>query len=144
MLLPLWAYFLCALTYADAAGFIHSSPLRLRQLTRAHALSTATGRSEAAIGWGNPEGLILREVTENVWEANRPFMWNTIDVGSRMSVIKLKGASSPRLAEPQTTRADRRHTRHCTGVCRACLSGCAWQMAASGRIPPLTWVRYKR
>lgn len=30
---------------------------------------------------------------ENVWLADRPFMWNTIDVGGRMTVIRVSGAA---------------------------------------------------
>jgi hypothetical protein len=44
--------------------------------------------------WSNPQGLTLTEVKKGVvYGAERPFIWNTIDVGGRMAVIKLNDGS---------------------------------------------------
>jgi hypothetical protein len=44
--------------------------------------------------WSNPRGLTLTPVKKDVvWGAERPFIWNTIDVGGRMAVVKLNDGS---------------------------------------------------
>lgn len=36
--------------------------------------------------WSNPSDTVLVEVAKgNVWAAERPFMWNSVDVGERLS-----------------------------------------------------------
>mmetsp|Transcript_29165 Transcript_29165/g.93360 ORF Transcript_29165/g.93360 Transcript_29165/m.93360 type:complete len:232 (-) Transcript_29165:383-1078(-) len=39
--------------------------------------------------WSNPECLALRKYGEGVWLAERPFVWNSIDVGGRSVVVRL-------------------------------------------------------
>lgn len=39
--------------------------------------------------WSNVAGLVLTPVRENLWAAERPFVWNSIDVGGKMAVIRL-------------------------------------------------------
>mmetsp|Transcript_40776 Transcript_40776/g.68314 ORF Transcript_40776/g.68314 Transcript_40776/m.68314 type:complete len:316 (+) Transcript_40776:314-1261(+) len=40
--------------------------------------------------WSNPNGEILTEVVpQQLWVAQRPFVWNGIDVGGKMAVVKL-------------------------------------------------------
>ena len=34
-------------------------------------------------------GKVLTPIADNVWGAERPFMWNRIDVGGRSAVIRL-------------------------------------------------------
>lgn len=41
--------------------------------------------------WSNPTGQVLTPVVDGVvWAAERPFTWNTIDVGGKMGVVKLE------------------------------------------------------
>ncbi|KAG5192403.1 hypothetical protein JKP88DRAFT_204283 [Tribonema minus] len=68
--------------------------------------------------WSNPKGLDLTPIKHNVWGAERPFIWNTIDVGGRMTVIKLEDGSlwvhSPVELDPalQQTLAELGPVRH--------------------------------
>eukprot|EP00899_Mesostigma_viride_P021460 jgi/Mesvir1/29315/Mv01573-RA.1 len=39
--------------------------------------------------WSNRDGCVLRPIAEDLWVAERPFVWNSIDVGGRMAVVKL-------------------------------------------------------
>lgn len=39
--------------------------------------------------WSNPSGAVLQSVAQDVWAAERPFVWNSIDVGGRMAVVRL-------------------------------------------------------
>eukprot|EP00283_Hemiselmis_rufescens_P015039 CAMPEP_0173467078 /NCGR_PEP_ID=MMETSP1357-20121228/74437_1 /TAXON_ID=77926 /ORGANISM="Hemiselmis rufescens, Strain PCC563" /LENGTH=330 /DNA_ID=CAMNT_0014435185 /DNA_START=33 /DNA_END=1025 /DNA_ORIENTATION=+ len=39
--------------------------------------------------WSNRGGLILTQHRPNVWAAERPFLWNNIDVGCKMTLVKL-------------------------------------------------------
>ncbi|KAK9904745.1 hypothetical protein WJX75_001725 [Coccomyxa subellipsoidea] len=41
----------------------------------------------------NTSGEVLRPIAENVWAADRPFIWNRIDVGGRMAVLRLSDSS---------------------------------------------------
>lgn len=42
------------------------------------------------VTWSNPRGEILSEiVVGRVWTADRPFVWNEIDVGGRMAVVRM-------------------------------------------------------
>mmetsp|Transcript_22568 Transcript_22568/g.29297 ORF Transcript_22568/g.29297 Transcript_22568/m.29297 type:complete len:295 (-) Transcript_22568:233-1117(-) len=43
--------------------------------------------------WSNPSGTTLTNLAENIWAAERPFIWNSIDVGGRMTVIRLSDGS---------------------------------------------------
>ena len=41
--------------------------------------------------WSNPTGQVLTPVVDGVvWAAERPFTWNSIDVGGKMGVVKLE------------------------------------------------------
>lgn len=39
----------------------------------------------------NPDGLVIKPMRQDVWKVDRPFVYLVIDVGSCMTVIKLKG-----------------------------------------------------
>jgi hypothetical protein len=39
--------------------------------------------------WCNPTSAVVRAIREGVWVAERPFKWNGIDVGGRMTIIRL-------------------------------------------------------
>ncbi|BDA49772.1 hypothetical protein COCOBI_14-3920 [Coccomyxa sp. Obi] len=41
----------------------------------------------------NTSGKVLQQLAPNVWAADRPFIWNRIDVGGRMAVLKLSDGS---------------------------------------------------
>ncbi|KAK9807495.1 hypothetical protein WJX72_000868 [[Myrmecia] bisecta] len=43
--------------------------------------------------WTNPPGKVLTALTDNVWACERPFLWNKIDVGGRMAVLRLSDGS---------------------------------------------------
>lgn len=44
--------------------------------------------------WSNRDGKVLTEVVPGaVWAAERPFLWNSIDVGGKMAVVKLSDGS---------------------------------------------------
>ena len=45
--------------------------------------------SYSSSGWSNRLGTVLTPVSTNVYTADRPFLWNSIDVGCRMTVIYL-------------------------------------------------------
>jgi len=46
-----------------------------------------------ARGWSNPSGEVLRPLAPNLWVAERPFVWNGIDVGGKMAVVRLADGS---------------------------------------------------
>lgn len=55
-----------------------------------------SGRSQAGSKvayestWSNPTGEVLKTVVaDSVWAAERPFIWNSIDVGGKMALVKL-------------------------------------------------------
>lgn len=51
--------------------------------------------SYSSIGWSNRHGSVLTPACiPGVYTADRPFYWNKIDVGCRMTVIKLEGSTS--------------------------------------------------
>ncbi|CAM9637297.1 unnamed protein product [Ectocarpus sp. 4 AP-2014] len=52
---------------------------------------TTAGRRETT--WSNPTGDDMVQVLGDVWCAERPFVWNGIDVGGRMAVVKLSDGS---------------------------------------------------
>ena len=39
--------------------------------------------------WSNPSGAVLLRLQPDLWVAERPFVWNNIDVGGKMAVIRL-------------------------------------------------------
>uniref|UniRef100_A0A0G4F7M5 DUF4336 domain-containing protein n=1 Tax=Chromera velia CCMP2878 TaxID=1169474 RepID=A0A0G4F7M5_9ALVE len=40
--------------------------------------------------WSNQKGEVLCRVTDSIWYADRPFIWNKIDVGGKMAVVRLR------------------------------------------------------
>lgn len=74
------------------ASSVFAVPLRVT-LNRAYA----TGMSAASAlpkTWSNRDGNVLSEVVPGVvWAAERPFLWNNIDVGGKMAVVKLSDGS---------------------------------------------------
>ncbi|CAK0783545.1 hypothetical protein CVIRNUC_006744 [Coccomyxa viridis] len=65
----------------------------------AHALRAQAAISPVEVSkhqyvtFTNTSGRVLREVASNVWAADRPFLWNGIDVGGRMAVLRLSDGS---------------------------------------------------
>lgn len=43
--------------------------------------------------WSNRQGLTLTPISTGVWAAERPFIWNKIDVGSRSTVARMDDGS---------------------------------------------------
>eukprot|EP00980_Cylindrotheca_fusiformis_P004598 scaffold982_cov139-Cylindrotheca_fusiformis.AAC.11 len=60
-----------------------------KQLDDKIARGERTG-SYSPAGWSNRLGTVLTPVATNVYTADRPFYWNRIDVGCRMTVIQLE------------------------------------------------------
>lgn len=50
--------------------------------------SFETINSKLPITWSNRQGLTLTPITTGVWSAERPFLWNNIDVGGRSVVAR--------------------------------------------------------
>ena len=46
-----------------------------------------------AKSWSNRQGVSLTPITTGVWAAERPFIWNSIDVGGRSVVARMKDGS---------------------------------------------------
>lgn len=63
-----------------------------KQLDEKIAQGERTG-SYSAAGWSNRLGTVLTPAATNVYTADRPFFWNKIDVGCRMTVIRLEDES---------------------------------------------------
>jgi PAS domain-containing protein len=58
-------------------------------IEEAKKLSNTTGSSYSAVGWSNRLGSVLTPASvPGVYTADRPFYWNKIDVGCRMTVIQ--------------------------------------------------------
>jgi len=71
--------------------------------------------------WSNPSGAILSPVVDDVWAAERPFVWNGIDVGGRMTVIRL-GDGSLWVHSPVALDADLRKAIDALGPVRHIIS----------------------
>jgi len=57
--------------------------------------------SYSAVSWSNRLGTVLTPVSEpSVYSADRPFYWNRIDVGGRMTVIQLSSSSTENNGKP--------------------------------------------
>ena len=41
------------------------------------------------VTWSNRQGLTLTPVAQSVWAAERPFLWNGIDVGGRSVIVRM-------------------------------------------------------
>eukprot|EP00529_Nitzschia_sp_RCC80_P031727 CAMPEP_0113459100 /NCGR_PEP_ID=MMETSP0014_2-20120614/10272_1 /TAXON_ID=2857 /ORGANISM="Nitzschia sp." /LENGTH=357 /DNA_ID=CAMNT_0000350661 /DNA_START=355 /DNA_END=1428 /DNA_ORIENTATION=+ /assembly_acc=CAM_ASM_000159 len=48
----------------------------------------------APSGWSNRLGTVLTPAAERIYTADRPFYWNNIDVGGRMTVIQLSSKNN--------------------------------------------------
>jgi hypothetical protein len=69
---------------------------------RTYIIIDAKSGSYSPIGWSNRLGSVLTPASiPGVYTADRPFYWNKIDVGCRMTVVQLQsndgGSSSPEL-----------------------------------------------
>lgn len=81
-------------TYPSARGCrrLHAQAPPLRSTFKAGAVAVV--HAAAAGGnlprtWSNPGGLVLTEVVAGkLWAAERPFVWNGIDVGGKMAVVR--------------------------------------------------------
>lgn len=49
----------------------------------------AEARQEYECTWSNPRGKVLTPLVDSLWAAERPFVWNGIDVGGKMAVVRL-------------------------------------------------------
>jgi hypothetical protein len=63
-----------------------------KQLDDKIAEGARTG-SYSPAGWSNRLGTVLTPAATNVYTADRPFYWNKIDVGCRMTVIQLEDSN---------------------------------------------------
>ena len=71
------------------------SVLRVRANTL-HDDDVAVPKGPLPETWSNPRGLVLTEIVPGmVWAAERPFVWNGIDVGGRMAVVKMTDKVEP-------------------------------------------------
>jgi hypothetical protein len=67
-------------------------PLSTRQALIQKAKSLSSSSSYSTVGWSNRAGIALTPAAiPGVYTADRPFLWNNIDVGCRMTVIELEG-----------------------------------------------------
>ena len=69
-----------------------------RSARRPTAAAAGAGRLVGAgagpVSWSRPGGAVLRELVEGrVWVAERPFLWNAIDVGGKAGVVRLRDGS---------------------------------------------------
>jgi len=67
-------------------------PASTRQalLDKAKELSSSTSQQYSTIGWSNRCGTVLTPAAiPGVYTGDRPFLWNNIDVGCRMTVVEL-------------------------------------------------------
>ena len=77
----------------DNSGIPSTFPLARRALLeKAEEMGTlsTSGGTYSTVGWSNRLGSLLTPAAvPGVYEAGRPFLWNSIDVGCRMVVIEL-------------------------------------------------------
>eukprot|EP00439_Symbiodinium_sp_Y106_P012413 s14_g1.t2 len=72
-----------------------ATALALRCRGRRGATSTAATSKDAIAAatytqtWSNPSGSVLTALSKDLWVAERPFIWNSIDVGGKMAVVRL-------------------------------------------------------
>lgn len=58
-------------------------------------------------------GKVLTPIVDSVWGAERPFMWNRIDVGGRSAVIRLSDGKRLQLMHIRYTYAAHSHRPAC-------------------------------
>ena len=74
---------------------LHPLPRKKLMLIEEAKELDATRGSYSSIGWSNRHGSVLTPASiPGVYTADRPFYWNKIDVGGRMTVIRLQSSSS--------------------------------------------------
>ena len=57
--------------------------------------SSFTSGSYSSVGWSNRLGTVLTPISiPGVYSADRPFIWNDIDVGGRMTVVELQSSTN--------------------------------------------------
>jgi len=80
------------LTFSLSIKSDSTYPLSTRQalINKAKSLSTQS-KQYSTVGWSNRVGSALTPASiPGVYTADRPFLWNNIDVGCRMTVIELE------------------------------------------------------
>lgn len=89
-----------ALRVGDVDDIPPTFPLSRRVLVdKAKEIDPSIERGEkkgsySTVGWSNRVGTVLNPAAvPGVYEAGRPFIWNSIDVGCRMTVIQLQGTT---------------------------------------------------
>jgi len=92
----------------DSNDSIKITAIQRDLVNRAKSMGTLPSGSYSSVGWSNRLGSVLTPVGGGVYVACRPFLWNKIDVGCRMTVIELPpdsnelkslSESSPELSE---------------------------------------------
>ena len=69
-------------------------PISTRQALAAKAKAINPPQQKLPVGWSNRAGTVLTPIhPESVYTGDRPFYWNNIDVGCRMTVIELESSS---------------------------------------------------
>ena len=67
-------------------------PLSTRQALIEKSKSLQGSKSYSTVGWSNRAGTALTPAAiPGVYTADRPFYWNKIDVGCRMTVVEIEG-----------------------------------------------------
>lgn len=59
-----------------------------------------------AVSWSNRLGLTLTPITTGMWGAERPFVWNSIDVGGRSAIARVPSDGSLLVHSPVEWTAD--------------------------------------
>jgi len=57
------------------------------------AVGMATTNPRTSISWSNRFGVTLTPISGGIWAAERPFIWNNIDVGGRSVIARMKDGS---------------------------------------------------
>jgi len=71
-----------------------------KDLNNNPSATTASTSTVVEPTWSNRAGKILTPVDDNVYAADRPFLWNSIDVGGRMAIIQLPSSSDNKNNKP--------------------------------------------
>ena len=80
-----------------ATGFVGTSPFPFILKNRVSADSLTgqlhrvkmTSATELPVTWSNRLGLHLTPIETGLWAAERPFVWNSIDVGGRSVIARM-------------------------------------------------------
>ena len=68
-------------------------PLSRRQSLIQKSQVVNPSETYTTAGWSNRAATVLTPVEDGVYTADRPFYWNKIDVGCRMTVVELPSSS---------------------------------------------------